>query len=64
LPGHYYVEDVLPEGWYSTTGDLKMVTVRCCCVWVEFGNYYEEDNSVEEVDNEFIMTDSFTVKFD
>ncbi len=41
-PGKYAVQDVLPTGWASTTDPIQYVTVRCCCVWVEFGNYEEE----------------------
>ncbi len=39
--GTYYVEEVLPEGWVSTTPTQVEVVLNCCtpCTVVNFGNY-------------------------
>ncbi len=60
-PGHYAVEDVIPCGWSSTTDPIQYVTVRCCCVWVEFGNYEEENNLELQSDNTSLISIDYNI---
>ncbi len=66
--GTYYVREIVPEGWVSTTPETVEVVLNCCtpCMVVNFGNYelpqitiikfYDADMDGEFGDDEELVT--------